>query len=486
MASVVYDILGETPFLDEERIDSAFADLTDADLERQCVRYRELILANKETLDAEIRAAIAGPRVIAGRGEIDLALLNQCAWYVDQFVVDDPLFAAHRPIAKTEEALNRLGGLEPDSQVDREAVVEATRQLRLLIPMGAAGYVRVYPFSHQFEPPHELPVLFSPTGFSDAIPTELLNLLRSKANVRRVAVREGKPHVTVGGLESLVPCRFISVAFDATNIDHTYLYQLVEQKVVEFDRSAGLVRFEMTVPVSPPSEAAFKVWVDQSVNQSARNVVRALVDRTAIAERFSAYYLTRSDLEAELLNLELPAVEDSRTATMTALLGLEIPFLEDVSVERLMRIRSEEGEAFEAFRKALEKQCRSVRRVQDPASIRRIAEAAQHELVECELDAVRRKVSGLRTQLAAEGAVAATGLLAATVSSGVTLSAVLLAAAQGIRTLVAYQREVQRAPRIFFGRYGRSHSRHWAQHSGFLSRTSRLIFSAYGPELNGD
>jgi len=65
---------------------------------------------------------------------------------------------------------------------------------------------------------------------------------------------------------------------------------------------------------------------------------------------------------------------------------MELPFIDNVDLETLMRVRTDEGQAFENFRLALDKQLRDLRLESDPEKLKLKAENAMHELMTCRLD----------------------------------------------------------------------------------------------------
>ena len=110
---------------------------------------------------------------------------------------------------------------------------------------------------------------------------------------------------------------------------------------------------------------------------------------------------------------------------------MELPFIENVDVETLMRVRTDEGEAFENFRVALDKQLRDLRLESDPRKLKIKTENAMHELMAVQVRQIAQGLVSLKKSMLAEAAVTAAGLVGAIQSSGFTLPIALLGALKG-------------------------------------------------------
>lgn len=454
MGSVIYDILGETPLLVEEHHGDAFRDFSDAELERIIAQYREQVLSKLPDLDAEIAAHQGRMRVLSGLSRYDSTLLSQCAWYVEQFIVNDPIFVLSRPLSIAQRPLEKLHGLNPSRSLDRPALVSAAKAMARAKSMVAANYVKFYPLSARFEPPAALPVRISETAFSDEIPPGVLAHLRSRAGVHRVEVRDGSMIVRLESATWPDPCRAIAVQLGAPPWPDTMIYHLFEQRITGFDEASRIAQFAMTLPAVPPDKASYEAWVNQSINQTANGVYHKLHSNIALAARHSAHYLTRSELEAEVLGLGDNSSQSVESATAAATFLLDVPFVENISTDDLMRVRVDDGEAFAAFRLALEAHCRAIRMASSSDEARALALDARHELAEVQLGAVERKLSGLRTKLLANAAIALAGLSSSVVSGGWSLAAAAVAAANGFHSFADYQAQARENPAYFLWRAG--------------------------------
>jgi hypothetical protein len=167
------------------------------------------------------------------------------------------------------------------------------------------------------------------------------------------------------------------------------------------------------------------------------------------AARFGASYLSNSPFVFKLLEQIVPVEDSVQTNTANALMNMELPFLDDVDVETLMKIRQEEGEAFQSFRLELDKHLRELRLVKDPEALKVKAENVMHELSEVQVNQINQKLTYLRKRFLAEAMIAAGTLLGAVQSGGMILPVALLAAFQSYKSLAEYQGQKKENPAFF-------------------------------------
>jgi hypothetical protein len=451
MGSLVYDFLHESVLFDPGSIETAFASLSETDLQLALREYREFVLDSAAALEAEARELEGAFKVFTSIGSIDVAMLRQCAWYVSHFVVDDPLFRLSAPRADAQEPLEQFLGLKSSASVDRQGLVDVLRDLRAITPMVAANYVKFLPVSRLFEVPRQLPITYSPTGFVEALPAELMGWLRERASVRKVELA-GDHMVIPLTNDTLEPCRIIAIQFGSDPGDLPFIFQLFQQRILGLDEATGTARFAMTLPDTPPDVAGFDAWVKQSINQAARSLFMRLMHENAVAYRLGAEYLTTSGFAAELMQQGTSPDPDIRRHTANTLLNLEVPFAPDASIERLMDIRVSDGEAFQDFRIALEKQFRELQLTTDADELRLKAGHAVHELTEVQLRAVTTQVRRLAENSALDGVIGAAGLGASFLTGGLSLVATAIAGARGLRSWHEYQTSIRQNPAFFLWR----------------------------------
>lgn len=457
MGSPSYDFLGHSFLFDEALVAESFRTVPDAELERELQGYREYIDASPATISGEAKT-----RIVAGAGDPDLRLLTQCAWYVEEFVVRDPLYELTSPKTNAQAPMEQYLGLKRrTSDERREDVVGAVNKMRKLVPMVAAGYVTALPISRAFEPPPNLPITVPIDGGANLLPSQLMEWFKQRARVCPVEIRDGTMIMFNQDVRNS-PRRSIGVQFRldsgeeadwsvASGSEAVFLYHLFEQQIVSFDEETRIAEFASHLPEVPPSEELYRAWVRQTIHQAAA----AFADRTMRAVRLAgtlrARFMTSSPLTAAFLSLADPASHSSNVVqtTLNAVLNFDVPLLEGVAIEDLMRVRQEEGEAFQAFRFALERELRALELESDSVIARAKADHVRHELASVQLAAIKSQVKSYRTKLFADSALGIGSLLASVPTGGLSLIATGMAAASFTKAKAEYDASVKGHPAYF-------------------------------------
>ena len=117
-----------------------------------------------------------------------------------------------------------------------------------------------------------------------------------------------------------------------------------------------------------------------------------------------------------------------------------------------MKVRLQDGEAFESFRSELDKQLRELRQIKDPETLQIKTDNVVHELAEVQIQKLDQKIGSLKKKFFAEAAVVGASLCSAIQSGGVTLPLALLAALQGYKSLAEYRMQKSENPVFFLWR----------------------------------
>jgi hypothetical protein len=231
-----------------------------------------------------------------------------------------------------------------------------------------------------------------------------------------------------------------------------YGYVLHEQQVLEADDQSRLLTVAVTLPDTPPDQETFQHWVDQSINQSALSFLQNLLEHYRLAAACGACLGLDCPLALDVLkalHLDGGGIPE---ATLNTLVDLNLPFLNGLDLDTLVRIRVNEGEAFAAFRRALESASRELRLEADADRLRVRKQNLVHQLTEVEIPSCANKIGALRRSGTAETAVAVLGLAGAFHSAGWSLLAALMAMVQGYRTYETYRSQVKATPGYFLWR----------------------------------
>jgi hypothetical protein len=211
-----------------------------------------------------------------------------------------------------------------------------------------------------------------------------------------------------------------------------------------------------TLPEAPPSPEMFDAWVTQSLNSTAIGIFDEVVTNAYWASRINYYYLTTSPFVAALLDKVLDPSSGRLKADLVKLsLSLELPVMRDVSINTLMKVRTEEGESFANFRVALEKHLRELRGIDDPDALRRRLDNVAHEFEEIQVREVHNTLSQLRRTLLADTAIFAASLGITIQNYGVGVLPLGMAIAKGFKTVSEYLSVRRDHPAYFLWRLGK-------------------------------
>jgi hypothetical protein len=447
MGSLTFDFLTDSFLFRDDLIDQQFASVPVSEIKRELDRYREFCTTNQGALMADIDAESSSLTIYAPE-RMSLPDLTQAALYVHQYVLQDPLL---RLTEKRSESAKALAGgtvfeSGSDGDLDLSDLSMILRTVKALTPMIAADFVKLVPSSLALEDPAEIPIYASDNYFEDVLPAEILRLFKEAARVSTV-VPQGGGCVR---FEKLRPSRSIDIRFggDLEGSGYAYVLRQIEEATRK-DGAANEFTMRLTLPDTPPDLPQFRVWVQQSINQSARRLFREVWSAAELAATLKIAYSTRSQLRFNALRKAINPGTSVPVRTANVFLNLELPFIKDINVERLMQIRRNEGEAFDNFRFALNHKLSSLRDVSDPLKAKKEAVEAVRELTEVQLHDVGLKMRSVREKLGYSALAGLVCLAAAVQTQGFSLLSAAAAAVPIGHGALEYRKEVKRHPAFF-------------------------------------
>jgi hypothetical protein len=228
------------------------------------------------------------------------------------------------------------------------------------------------------------------------------------------------------------------------------MFQLARTTVTADEDDPTHFTFLMDRDSIPPAPEEFAGWVRQSVNQFAGNIYSSIARDVTNAASVQAMLLTDSNLMVDLLSHGgRPFGIDAQIAELV--LQLQLPVLDGISEANLMRVRSDQPDAFEAFKIQLERGLTSIGEERDAAARKRQLENLRHELTlrtrEAEL-AFKR----LRNAMAKDVALGAVSLAASYFTHGVSAVVAFGAARDAIKRWNEFQSSAQSTPGHFLFR----------------------------------
>lgn len=442
MGSYVYDYLNDSLLLDSTLVTRFYSGLSDAVLEQELIKYREYCLK----VLPEIRDAVKSNGVVSCLATDTLSHtshLKQAALYLEEAVVADPVFELTDFRTQATEALTSFMGMASTPKVDRQKLAKAAVRLIELRPLVSGGYVKLYPVTFELEKGAEVPLLYSDVGIEDCLPPNILEQYKASADVRSVQNDNGRMLV----MRDLYPCRNISIHFQGMESGFAMGYVLNPTK---FEPTAKENVFTIIQKKSsvPPSKPDFDAWVNQSVNQTARNHFIELSKRIALSEYLGCMFGTEHPFESNLLNMNVGSA-DIQANTLNCVLQMDVPFLEQVSSADLMSIRNNDGEAFQSFRAELEKGLREARHETNLSRVKAIIEDTQHELFEVQMRQIAPQIKHIQNTHLAEAVIAVAGLGLSVVTGGASLIATGIAGLSGMKSHSDYKSKLTANPSHF-------------------------------------
>ena len=215
MGSKIFDYLTESFLFNDALIQGNFSKITEQEILDELNSYREFCLSNICELESEVLTNQSSLKVVSGVEMPDLKWLKQSAFYIEQYVVNDPIIAfgyKNRKNYSTSEGLNFYLGWNKEP-VNKSELAKVVRYVKSLTPMVAADYVKLLPVNHFLEwpNPEQLPIVYSDNLFSDVLPKPILDFFHKNVIINSVEHLSERPGLI--RLNPLKPCRDIQFSF---------------------------------------------------------------------------------------------------------------------------------------------------------------------------------------------------------------------------------------------------------------------------------
>lgn len=447
MSNTIFDFLAHSLLTDPTLIVTNYDGESDQRLEYELESYRKHCIAELGRLTLEINQT-AGSLSCVGSAEMgSLSSLKRAALYVEQMILPDPIFPFTAPKSPMSSTMSGYLGMGSNSEkLDRFALAEAVKDVLSKREMVVGGYLKFYPVSLHTEAPVQIPIYYNANGYTDLVPTPILQIFREKSQVLTAKVTPDGLIVT----DRLEPCRTIFIRFKGARAGAGYIYNLMSQETVSFDDETRIAQFRLNTPSFPPSQAHFDKWVTESLTRSAANHFRGLTTDISLAHGLGSVYACSSSFDSQLLRSSMVEVDKGIPENaIECVLRMKLPYMDKISSRDLMNLRNNDGEAFQSFRTDLEARFRELRYESDSAIIKRKIVDIEHEMSEVQVRAISNKIKSVRRAALADLGLAFSGLAAAVVTSGVSLLGTLTAALQGMKTYAEYRKNVKENPCYF-------------------------------------
>ncbi|WP_158819904.1 hypothetical protein [Granulicella sp. S156] len=444
MGSRTYEFLAESLLFNQTLVAEEFESVSEQELEKELRRYYDFATKEAATVESEISTDPSNLVVVSDE-QINLAHLVQSSLYVNQYVFDDPLLPLVERLDRTADAMNQYLGMKQDDGIDRRKLARVAGLLKSVTPFVAGNFLKLLPLRPIRPAGKPLEINYSPTAYDDALPSEIMKLFREAAVVKSMTKVDRGFRLENG----LRPGRAINIDFGDDTGKADFMYLLWKHEVIDMDEKTHIVRGTFTLPDDVPDAAYFDHWLKQSVNQAALELFTRIERQFAFAARLNAVLGSRSELTYRAVQKVLEPQSSIPVHTANTFLNLDLPVLAGVSPEDIMRIRQDEGEAFQRFRLLLDQKLSSIREKDDPAEANRAADYAVHELTQVRMDEIDAKMKGVKEKLATNAMIAGLGLAATVQTAGVGLLSTAVAFATIGKTIFDYRQDVKRHPAFF-------------------------------------
>ncbi len=442
MGSYTYDYLNDSLLLDGTLVTRMYRGISDAALEKELRDYREYCLKALPEVRETVKASNGSVSCMATDTMSRTSHLKQAALYLEEAVVADPIFELTDFRSKVSENFQLFMGMAATPNIDRKKLAQAASKLIDLRPLVAGGYVKLYPVTFELESKTEvIPLLHSDNAFKDVLPESILKQYKTNALVRSVQNDNGKllvmRHLHVG--------RHIDIRFQGMQRGFGMGYTLFPPEILSSNEEQRTITIALSKDTPPPTKEEFNAWVNQSVNQTARNHYIDLNKRIALCDYLGCMFGTEHPFESNMLNMNIDST-DIKSNTLNCTVQMDVPFLDQVSSADLMSIRNNDGEAFQSFRSELEKGLREARHESDPSRVRAIIEDTQHELFEVQMSQIAPQVKHIKNTHLTEAGIAVAGLGLSVLTGGASLLATGIALAHGYKSHSDYKSKVTANP----------------------------------------
>lgn len=444
MGSVTYNFLADSLFFHKGSLDNNFVNESEDRIEKELQGYREHCIYNYDELIKEIIERDSFLKVFSSSEETSINLLKQMALYIDQFIIQDPLFNLTDINSEMTNITAKYLGYKNDGTIDRNRLKDAASFLKEITPMVAGNYVKTFPLSYHFEAPKQIPINLPVDYYNGILPEELMNFFWDNVSVRSMEKMKSGGWQVIE--DKLHPCRSIVVDFKENNFKSSMIYHLFEIEILDYNEETGLAKFKQTLPDTPPETNYFNAWVTQSINSASKVFFDRIFKENFIAANLNSTYLCDNSFTSRLITQNLGGKQTIQTQTADSIINFELPFLDNIDTDKLMNVREYEAEVFTNFRLELERNFRELRAIDDPALIQQKMENIFHELNDVQVHKIKQKINHVNKQIAINSLVALGGLAGSFSTGGISLLATAVALGKGYKDYNDYREKIKENP----------------------------------------
>jgi len=453
MSNIAFDFLSESFLFDEMQIRSHYKTISEDEIKRELNDYRKHIEQNLEGIRHEVINKYSSLNTsIESLGKLpDEELLKQLALYIDMVIIDDPIFSHSDEKGASHQPMSELMGLTSTTDINRARLAKDVNYVKRSNLLVASQYIKYFPISLLHEAPKDIPLLYSKNNFESDLPSHIMKYFRERVQINNVDRKTG--FMTVNEKASLIPGTTIHVSFIDDLVESGMIFQYMQSKVINLDDKAQRVTFHQTIP-KEISETEFINWVNHSVNRAAIQFYTRIFKEVYLSKQLNCMYVSKSLITSDLLKMSV-AQQDMKTDLTNLSMHLNLPVVDSLSVEEIIGIRQNSGEAFHNFRNALNEKLLDLRFVDDSDELKMKLENISYELNEIQVAEVSKEYRKILRSLKLDVAIFSGCLLTSFCTGGLSLVGAAGAAIKGMTDYAKYLSEVKENNGYFLWRINR-------------------------------
>lgn len=440
MANIAFDFLTESFLFDKRYIDNNYESVSEDLLQKELMKYREHIQNEFSTVTEEITQYGDLSVSIESLGKLpDESLLKQLALYLDKVIIPDPVFEMAQEKSIMHVPMTKLMGVNSYTEINRRKLTDNIKYMKWCTPLVSTQFVKFFPITLINESPKELPILYSEDNFSNELPKDLYEFFYKKAKVSNINIHDGIMSYTED--KELKLGTTINVGFDDEHVRGGYIYQFVQSKLEDFNDETGYFKMMQYIPDEICQED-FNHWVHQSINRAAIAEYRTTFNEVILANKLNCMYLAKSQFTSELLSQSI-SEKNIKSDLVNLSMKLELPVINKISLNDLISIRHDNGQAFHNFRTELSTKLLEVRGINDKEELKMRMENIALELNELQVNDVKKEYRKIVRSLGIDATLLTGSLVTSFLTGGITLLGAAGAVAKGSADYLKYVNEVK-------------------------------------------
>jgi len=420
MSNIAFDFLTESLLFRDDYLANDFSSISDKELILELRKYREHVMQNLNRIIQEIshnhdvtNVAIETFKKLPSEDK-----LKQLALYMNQIVVGDPLFRETDEKENLHGTMSKFMGLNPGVELDRKRISNAAYYMKNCTYLVVSQFIKFLPVSLLNEAPHDLPIVYSENNFCDAFPRELYEWFHKNARVHNIEKIDGKMRCDPSKPLSLGTT--IHVDFGTECLSSGMIFQFARSSEVgKMNPNSHEVNFRLHIP-DTISRNDFEAWIENAINRASIRVYNDIFNELSFAKQVNCMYLTESPFSSHLIKSAVPT-QNPKTDIANLSMKLELPLFSQLSLNEIINIRCNYGEAFQNFRNMLAGKLIVLRGINDPEELKRNLENVSYELSELQIHDIDKEYKKIVRSFGFDGLLLTGSLITSFCTGGLTM-----------------------------------------------------------------